>query len=124
MEYAEMAIPAAFVVTQMRFVILCARKRKLPGGNMPITAPALVQPLNKKAAIAAVRISIKSAYMSTDDGPDFLDFARLVEENKEVAKAIRDILDCGEEEDDVMHAFGVGMVAGIVYAMRIKEGKR
>ena len=91
---------------------------------MTTTAPALAKPLNKKAAIAAVRISIQSAFMSTNDGPDFLDFARLVKENKEVAKAIQDILECGEEQDDIMHAFGVGMVAGILYAMGMKEGTR
>jgi hypothetical protein len=73
------------------------------------------QPINQAAVIDAALRAINSAYGSSE-GPDYLDFARVIRESQEANQELEDLLWLGSEEEDARYAFGVGMVAGMLYA--------
>jgi hypothetical protein len=77
-----------------------------------------VQPVNHAAVVEAALRAIYSVYGPSDDFT-FTDFAQAIRGNAEAKKELEDLLHTvasGEDEDDVLHAFGLGMVSGILYA--------
>jgi hypothetical protein len=88
---------------------------------MPTTAP--VQPINQDAVVDAALRAIYSV-LACHKGVDlwFL-AAQAIEKNKEAKKELQDLLECdGSDDDEDVHendarnAFGLGMVAGMLYA--------
>jgi hypothetical protein len=79
-----------------------------------------VQPINPAAAVDAALRAIYFVYLSSEDlGLEFLDFANAIRENQEAKGQLEEVLcDAGtaDAEDDARHAFGLGMVAGILYS--------
>jgi hypothetical protein len=79
-----------------------------------------VQPLNQAAAVEAALHAIDNAY----DSSEWIDFAQAIRENPKAKQELEDLLECGsDEEDDARLAFGIGMVAGMLYASRLAAVK-
>jgi hypothetical protein len=70
------------------------------------------QPINPAAVVDATMRAISSAY----DSSEWIDLAQAIRENPEAKKEIEELLSLGSEDEDDHHAFGIGMVAGIMYA--------
>jgi hypothetical protein len=82
-----------------------------------------VQPVNQAAVVDAALRSIYFVYESSE----WLDLAEAIKENEEAKHELKDRLstvwngpvDCDEDEEDGedgLNAFGMGMVAGMLYA--------
>jgi hypothetical protein len=75
------------------------------------SAPA-AQPLNQAAVVEAALRAMNNAY----DSSEWMDFAQAIRENPEAKEELEGLLGCGSEGEDGHYAFGVGMVAGMLYA--------
>jgi hypothetical protein len=80
------------------------------------SAPS-AQPINQAAVVDAALRTIYFVYDEQDF--TFADFARAIEENPEAKGELQDLLWCASgsgEDEDVLSAFGIGMVSGMLYA--------
>jgi hypothetical protein len=75
------------------------------------SAPS-AQLVNQAAVVDAALRAMNNAY----DSSEWIDFAQAIRENPEAKKELEELLECGSEEDDGQLAFGLGMVAGMLYA--------
>jgi hypothetical protein len=83
----------------------------------PLTASdSATQPLNQAAVVDAAQRAIISAYVAGEMGGLALDLAQVIRENQEARQELDELLELGSEDEDSRTAFGIGMVAGILYA--------
>lgn len=82
-----------------------------------MTTTASAQPLNQAAVVEAALCAIYSVYPPSQDFV-FSEFAKAIKENREAKEDLEELLHTvgSDEQDDVLSAFGVGMVAGMLYA--------
>jgi hypothetical protein len=74
------------------------------------------QTVDLAAAVDAALRAINSVYGSGEMGFLGLDLAKVIRENQEAREELEELLELGSEDEDGRHAFGVGMVAGMLYA--------
>jgi hypothetical protein len=75
-----------------------------------------VHPINPAAVVDAALRAINSVYGSGEMGFLALDLAKVIRENQEAKEELEELLELGSEDEGGRHAFGVGMVAGMMYA--------
>ena len=88
--------------------------------NMTTTPTALdssTQPINQAAVVDAALRAMLSVYPPSQDFV-FSDFAGAIRENPEAKQGLEELLHAlgSDEEEDGRTAFGLGMVAGMLYA--------
>lgn len=74
------------------------------------------QTVDRAAAVDAALRAINSVYGSGEMGFLALDLAKVIRESPEAKEELEELLELGSEDEDGRHAFGLGMVAGILYA--------
>jgi hypothetical protein len=79
----------------------------------------LTQPVDQAAAVEAALHAINNAY----EDSNWMDFAQAIREHPEARRELEDLLWLGSEEEDARCAFGIGMVAGMLYASRLAAVK-
>src|ERR1700733_6078863 len=77
---------------------------------------APVQPINPAAVVDAALRAINSVYGCGEMGFLALDLAKVIRESPEAKEELEELLELGSEDEDGRHAFGVGMLAGMLYA--------
>jgi hypothetical protein len=107
--------------------------QKLAGKAWQLEHNALREAKEKEAAARAkwelpiVDAALRAIYFGHGTGSgaiddsgaiDFLNFAAVIRENREAKKELEDLLFCmsSDEEEDARCAFGLGMLAGMMYA--------
>jgi hypothetical protein len=82
------------------------------------SAQTVNEPVNQAAVVDAALRAIYSVYPPSQDFV-FSEFAKAIKENREAKEDLEELLHTlgsDEEEEDGRTAFGVGMVAGMLYA--------
>ena len=69
-----------------------------------------------ETVVDAARRAIYSAYGPGSGALYYVDLADAIKENQEAREELENIVELGNEEDEVHYAFGLGMVAGMLYA--------